>query len=330
MKEHFDQLAELGINIAGARPHVVEANDFNIKYLRTKAKRMAHLLPSLDKDSLAAAPDGDSRAVLANRDTSWLPNQASETQENLRTESVESALRALQEGVAVIVLDRIREEAWLVAGASVLSMSSLALMSKLGDSLSVTVADTAIETLGRYRQVYSKDKLDAGTGGDGKCSRESALQSVQTRRVSLVRRLAAAVEDADKVQAEAMLRALPSPLATVLGPLKRAGSWTATDGRNEGSAGESTWERVQTDCAELRMLAMQVSDTHSNTGDAVMKLLGLARLQAIAVSTLLMAEDRTIALSIASVEALAEDSDIVITSVEEVANFKAAKFLTDS
>ena len=78
------------------------------------------------------------------------------------------------------------------------------------------------------------------------------------------------------------------------------------------------------------MLAMQVSDTHSNTGDAVMKLLGLARLQAIAVSTLLMAEDRTIALSIASVEALAEDSDIVITSVEEVANFKAAKFLTDS
>ena len=57
---------------------------------------------------------------------------------------MESALRALQEGVAVIVLDRIREEAWLVAGASVLSMSSLALMSKLGDSLSVTVADTAI------------------------------------------------------------------------------------------------------------------------------------------------------------------------------------------
>lgn len=324
------QLAELGINIVGARPHVVEANDFNIKYLRTKAKRMAHLLPSLDKDSLAAPPDGDSRAVLASRDTSWLPNQASETQENLRTESVESALRALQEGVAVIVLDRIREEAWLVAGASVLSMSSLALMSKLGDSLSVTVADTAIEALGRYRQVYSKDKLDAGTGGDGKCSRESALQSVQTRRVSLVRRLAAAVEDADKVQAEAMLRALPSPLATVLGPLKRAGSWTATDGRNEGSAGESTWERVQTDCAELRMLAMQVSDTHSNTGDAVMKLLGLARLPAIAVSTLLMAEDRTVALSIASVEALAEDSDIVITSVEEVANFKAAKFLTDS
>ena len=51
---------------------------------------------------------------------------------------------------------------------------------------------------------------------------------------------------------------------------------------------------------------------------------------AIAVSTLLMAEDRTVALSIASVEALAEDRDIVITSVEEVVNFKAAKFLTDS
>ena len=330
MKAHFDQLGELGINIVGARPHVVEANDFNIKYLRAKAKRMAHLLPSLDKDSLAAPPDGDSRAILASRNTSWLPNQASETQENMRKESVESAVRALQAGVAVIVLDRIREEAWLVAGASVLTSSSLALMQKLGDSLSVAVANTAIQALGRYRQACSKDELDAGTGGDGKCSRESAPQSVQTRRVSLARRLAAAVENDHKEQAEAMLRALPSPLATALGPLERAGSWTATDGRNEGSAGDSNWERVQTDCAELRMIAMQVSDTNSTTGDAVMKLLGLARLPAIAVSSLLMAEDRTVALSIASAEALAEESDIVITSLEEVANFKAAKFLTDS
>ena len=38
-------LTELGVNIIGAKAHIVASNEFNAKYLRTKAARMAHVLP---------------------------------------------------------------------------------------------------------------------------------------------------------------------------------------------------------------------------------------------------------------------------------------------
>jgi GTP cyclohydrolase II len=39
---------QVGVNIIGSQSHIVASNDFNAKYLRTKAQRMAHVLPTYE------------------------------------------------------------------------------------------------------------------------------------------------------------------------------------------------------------------------------------------------------------------------------------------
>ena len=334
-----EQLTELGVNIAGAQAHVVDANDFNAKYLRTKAQRMAHALPALD-DSALAAPGGDGEpaaptAVKKKMPTAVTPSalvDAAAPRWRFGRKSVDAAAAAVRGGAAVVVVDHQSDEAWLVTSAAEVSTSSLVLLSQLGDSLAVSVADAAVACLERdsgAHQIYEHNMLEGGERG-GLYAREHAPGRAQAR-VGLLRRLARVVEAADRGQAAALLQDLPSPLAAVLGARK------SKDGQDSGASGKDwdngdaggdralAWQRVQDDCAAQRLLALRVAGGGSGSaGDAAVELLALARVPPVSVSTLMVAEDGMSALSLAAAEALAEERGLVTTSVDDIACFRNA------
>ena len=337
----LEQLTELGVNIAGAQAHVVDANDFNAKYLRTKAQRMAHALPALDDSAQAAPAGGEPAAPSATENknkntmstgvTSSTPGDAA-PRWRLGRKSVEAAAAALRGGAAVVVVDHESDEAWLVTSAAEVSTSSLVLLSQLGDSLAVSVADAAVACLERdsgAQEIYEHNMLEGGERG-GLYAREHAPGRAQAR-VGLLRRLARVVEAADRGQAAALLQDLPSPLAAVLGARK------SKDGQDSGASGKDwdtrdaggdralAWQRVQDDCAAQRLLALRVAGGGSGSaGDAAVELLALARVPPVSVSTLMVAEDGMSALSLAAAEALAEERGLVTTSVDDIACFRDA------
>ena len=336
-----EQLTELGVNIAGAQAHVVDANDFNAKYLRTKAQRMAHALPALD-DSALAAPGGDGEpaaptAVKKKMPTAVTPSalvDAAAPRWRFGRKSVDAAAAAVRGGAAVVVVDHQSDEAWLVTSAAEVSTSSLVLLSQLGDSLTVSVADGAVACLERDSgaqlvDIYEHNMLAGGERG-GLYAREHAPGRAQAR-VGLLRRLARVVEAANRGQAAALLQDLPSPLAAVLGARKnKDGQDPSASGKDwdNGDAGEGrvlAWQRVQDDCAAQRLLALRVAGGGSGSaGDAAVELLALARVPPVSVSTLMVAEDRMSALSLAAAEALAEGRGLVTTSVDDIACFRNA------
>lgn len=290
------QLTELGVTIVGAKSHVVAPNDFNAKYLRTKAARMAHALPDLE----ASTADEDTAPALAER-------TSKDTSANVRwrfgKKSVETAAKAVASGGAVMVVDGKRQnEGWLVAGASEITTSTLGLLSQLGDSICVPIAEHAAEAL-----KVTGASCDAVGHLDDSADKQRGGATSQTRglredKVLLLRRVAAAATAAIHDRAALLMESLPPPLATVLqGEREAAAGLTAAPG-----GGLVGWAGVEAECLSQRLVPVYsregslAADTRS-PGDAAVALARLSRLGPVAVMSPILTPDRLDLMSFAQV-----------------------------
>ena len=285
------QLTELGVSIVGAKSHVVASNEFNAKYLRTKAARMAHVLPDLEAsttdDDAALLPRGSSPRAAPSVS---LTDPSADVRWRFGKKSVETAAKAVASGGAVIVVDGKRQnEGWLVASAEGVTTHTLGLLSQLGDSMCVPIARDAVEAL----------KVSSAS-----CSDEEGRENrgLLEDRVLVLQRLAAAAAKAIRDRSALLLGKLPPPLATVLqAESESASSCTAAP------AGEvDGWASVKEECVSRRLVpcccvdGSLAADTRS-LGDAAVTLARLARLAPVAVTSPILTADRLDLMSFAQV-----------------------------
>jgi len=140
-------LTELGVNIIGSKAHVVASNEFNAKYLRTKAARMAHVLPVME-NGVADADAATSLALTSRAKEAKQAAAALDVRWRFGKKSVEAAAKAVASGSAVMMVDGSRHnEGWLVASAEAISTGTLGILNQLGDSVSVPVAQETVEAI---------------------------------------------------------------------------------------------------------------------------------------------------------------------------------------
>ena len=284
------QLTELGVSIVGAKSHVVASNEYNAKYLRTKAARMAHVLPDLE----ASTADDDAAPLPRAAPAVSLTDTSADVRWRFGKKSVETAAKAVASGGAVIVVDGKRQnEGWLVASAEGVTTHTLGLLSQLGDSMCVPIAGDAVEAL----------KVTSASCGD----KEGRVPPSENRglledRVLVLRRLAGAAAKAIRDRSALLLGTLPPPLATVLqAESQSASSCTAApDGELDG------WASVKEECVSRRLVpcccgdGSLAADTRS-LGDAAVTLARLARLAPVAVTSPILTPDRLDLMSFAQV-----------------------------
>ena len=289
------QLSELGVNIVGAKSHVVPSNEFNAKYLRTKAARMAHVLPDLD------ASAADARATPPPRPQDGTAARAADGGAAARwrfgKKSVEAAAKALASGSAVVMVDgKRRNEGWLVAGAQGVSTGTLGLLSQLGDAISVPVAEEVLEAVNAGR-------AGGGGGDDAEGGEEQGPGKgrLMEGRVALLRRLAAAAQHA---QATAIRESLPSPLATVLGG--GAGGAASELAPCTGLQSAGAWKTARDACLPQRLLPLcakpgSLDAPTRSPGDAAVALAGLARQAPVVAMSPILTHERLDLMSFAQV-----------------------------
>ena len=91
------QLTELGVKVVGAKAHIVDSNEFNAKYLRTKAVRMAHVLPQLENSESDADPDAASSAPAPAERARPGEAASSDLRWRFGKKSVEAAAKAVRQ-----------------------------------------------------------------------------------------------------------------------------------------------------------------------------------------------------------------------------------------
>ncbi len=305
------QLTELGVKVMGAKAHIVESNEFNAKYLRTKAVRMAHVLPHLenpdpdtDPDAAPSAPAPPERArrqgEAASSDVRW----------RFGKKSVEAAAKAVASGAAVVVVDGARHnEGWLVAGAAGISSTTLGLVNQLGDSVSVSVAQEAVEAmeagLGGCHSSYDAGSVQTSSPPPRGVGRRELLEG----RIGFLRRLAAAAGAATKAMTMGLLQELPAAaqeLAAALASTDVRIESPAYDRPGDTRGAAPTWRDVSDDCVAQRLLPVcaqsnaLVGETRAPC-DAAVELARIARMPPVAVVSPLLSADRLDAMSFAQV-----------------------------
>ena len=319
------QLTELGVKIVGAKAHIVASNEFNAKYLRTKAARMAHALPHLDTadtdvapgalaaDSAAAERGVGSKGAVAEGDVRW----------RFGKKSVEEAAKAILAGAGVVVVDGSQNnQGWLVAAAAGIPTITLSLVNQLGDAISVSVADGAVEAMeancGDCWETYHSRGSDFDSNGvdavdcqEGGAGRVGLLDG----RASFLRRLATASDTASRAKVAELLSVLPSPLAAVLGAQGEDDSWQELGGRGDeallqrGCEAAVTWGTLEQDCLARRLLPVRAKPAELLTRvrspyDAAVALVQAARLAPVAVVSPVLTPDRLDVMSFAEVMAV--------------------------
>jgi len=293
------QLTELGVNIVGAKAHVIASNEFNAKYLRTKAARMAHALP--DMESAVADDVLDTLALSSQARDAKLAAAALDVHWRFGKKSVETAAKAVAAGSVVLMVDgSAHNKGWLVASAAAISTGSLGLLNRFGDSVSVLLAQESVEAI----ESHWSDCSATYEGGEA----PSAPRGVLDVRVDYLRRLAAAAAIATNAKASSVLEMLPPPLAAVL---KERDTISTTDPRertSETSAPHAckTWNNLQDDCIAQRLLPVRskkdalLSPARSPC-DAAVELARMARQAPVAVMSPLLDEQRLDSMSLAQV-----------------------------
>ena len=293
------QLTELGVNIVGAKAHVIASNDFNAKYLRTKAARMAHALPDMESavgddvlDTLALSSQArDAKLAAAALDVRW----------RFGKKSVETAVKAVAAGSVVLMVDgSAHNKGWLVASAAAISTGSLGLMNRFGDSVSVPLAQESVEAIESHWS-------DCSATYEG-CEAPSAPRGVLDVRADYLRRLAAAAVVATNAKASSVLDMLPPPLAAVL---KERDTISTTDPCERTSATSAphackTWNNIQDDCIAQRLLPVRSKKDAlllpaRSPCDAAVELARMARQAPVAVMSPLLDEQRLDSMSFAQV-----------------------------
>ena len=297
------QLTELGVKVVGAKAHIVESNDFNAKYLRTKATRMAHALPHLEIPDPDAAPRAPAPSEAAKQDAAG----ASDLRWRFGKKSVEAAAKAMVTGAAVVVVDGARHnQGWLVACAEGISTNTLGLINQLGDSISVPVAQEAMEAVeegwGGCQNIYHSASTEPVS--------PSGARELLAGRIGFLRRLAAVTGTAAKAKQRELLQRLPAQAQALASVLAPTDSSTVSNGNGDASSDQGlTWNTVRDDCMAQRFLPVRaqsdvlMGETRSPC-DAAVELARMARLPPVAVVSPLLSADRMDAMSFAQVLSL--------------------------
>lgn len=328
------QLTELGVKIIGAKSHVVASNEFNAKYLRTKAARMAHALPELDTDAASGLQDSAAvtpAAAVAAVDVRW----------RFGKKSVEAAAKAMAAGSAVVMVDGSRHnEGWLVASAAGISTGTLGLLNQLGDGVSVAVAgETVAEVEVHWPQCSAAylDKHEA-LAGEASAGRGVMLQG----RVALLRRLAAISAAASAAKAAAIVQQLPPPLAALLeendsptpGDSPTLGGMNSNDSDALDTGADThswRWEEAEEECMRQRLMPLRskigaLMTAARSSHDAVVELAKLARAAPVGVMSPILDAERLDSMSFAQLLEMSKVRGLVVTSVEDIVCYRAGNF----
>lgn len=327
------QLTELGVKVVGAKAHIVDSNEFNAKYLRTKAVRMAHVLPQLENSEPDADPDAAPSASAPSERARPGEAASSDLCWRFGKKSVEAAAKAVASGAAVVVVDGARHnEGWIVAGAEGISTTTLGLVNQLGDSASVSVAQEAAEAmeagLGGSHSIYHAGS--AQTLSPPPAGRRERLEG----RIGFLRRLAAAAGTAANAKAMELLRELPAPaqeLAAALAPTDARTKSPAYESLEDTRGAAKTWRAVSDDSVAQQLLPVRaqrdalLGETRAPC-DAAVELARMARMPPVAVVSVMLSADRLDAMSFAQVLQMARERELAVTSVEDVACYRVANF----